>query len=151
MSRELFPFWSAILAAALAQLLKPITYYAVHKEWSWSHCKDSGGMPSSHTAMVTALAVSVGLQEGFSSLLFAVTFTFSCIVIYDAANVRYYSGQNARVTQQLVKDVQKLSNNQLINPIYNIKLKDVLGHRWVEVFCGMILGAAIALIFHFCI
>jgi acid phosphatase family membrane protein YuiD len=151
MPRSLYPFWSAILSCILAQLLKPVTYFYRHHSWSWSHCRDSGGLPSSHSAMVTAMALSVGLEEGFYSTIFAVSFTMACVVIYDAANVRYYSGQNAKVTQQLVKDVQKLSHNELKNPVYNIKLKDVLGHKWVEVFCGMVLGVLIALIFHYCL
>ena len=106
-------------------------------------------MPSSHTAMVTALALSVGLQERFSSTIFAVTLALACIVIYDAANVRYYSGQNIKVTQQLVKDVQEELNTEFTDPIYKIKLKDVLGHKWLEVIAGGILGAFIAIVFHY--
>lgn len=114
------------------------------------HCQDAGGMPSSHSAMVTAMALSVGFRDGFSSALFAVSFTMACVVIYDAANVRYYSGQNIKLTQQLVKDVQEMTHTQLQNPIYNIKLKEVLGHKWAEVLGGMLVGALIASIFHFC-
>ena len=145
----MIPFWSAIIAAVLAQLLKPIIYYLNTHRWNLWLIKDSGGMPSSHTAMVTALALSVGLQERFSSTIFAVTCTFAVIVIYDAANVRYYSGQNIKVTQQLVKDVQENLHTEFDNPIYQIKLKDVLGHKWKEVFGGLLLGALIALIFHY--
>ena len=54
-----------------------------------------------------------------------------------------------KVTQQLVKDVQDNLHTRFQNPIYNIKLKDVLGHKWVEVVAGMFLGAMIALLFHF--
>ena len=106
-------------------------------------------MPSSHTALVTALALSVGLQEAFSSTIFAVTAALAVIVIYDAANVRYYSGQNIKVTQQLVKDVQENLHTEFDDPIYQIKLKDVLGHKWMEVIAGLLLGALIALVFHY--
>lgn len=71
------------------------------------------------------------------------------IVIYDAANVRYYSGQNIRVTQQLVKDVQENLHTEFDDPIYQTKLKEVLGHKWKEIFGGLVLGIMIALIFHF--
>lgn len=149
MIKTMYPFWSAILAALIAQVLKPILYYFKTKKWDIWKVKEAGGMPSSHTALVTALAVSVGLQESFSSTVFAVTLVLAVIVIYDAANVRYYSGQNIKVTQQLVKDVQQELHTEFENPIYKIKLKDVLGHKWMEVLGGGILGAIIALIFHY--
>ena len=149
MIKSMYPFWSAILAAVLAQLLKPIVHYMKTRRWNLWLIKDSGGMPSSHTALVTALALSVGLQEQFSSTIFAVTAALAVIVIYDAANVRYYSGQNIKVTQQLVKDVQEELNTEFTNPIYQIKLKDVLGHKWMEVVGGGILGAFVAIVFHY--
>ena len=149
MIKTMYPFWSAILSAVLAQLLKPIVHYIKTGKWNLWLIKDSGGMPSSHTALVTALALSVGLQEAFSSTIFAVTAALAVIVIYDAANVRYYSGQNIKVTQQLVKDVQEELNTEFTNPIYQIKLKDVLGHKWMEVVGGGILGAFVAIVFHY--
>ena len=149
MIKTMYPFWSAILSAVLAQLLKPIVHYMKTGKWNLWLIKDSGGMPSSHTALVTALALSVGLQEAFSSTIFAVTAALEVIVIYDAANVRYYSGQNIKVTQQLVKDVQEELNTEFTNPIYQIKLKDVLGHKWMEVVGGGILGAFVAIVFHY--
>ena len=149
MLRTMYPFWSAITAAVLAQILKPIIYYIRTRKRNLWLLFDSGGMPSSHTELVSALAISVGLQEQFSSTIFAVTATLAVIVIYDAANVRYYSGQNIRVTQQLVKDVQENLHTEFDNPIYQIKLKEVLGHRWREIFAGFLLGALIALFFHY--
>ena len=149
MIKTMYPFWSAILSAVLAQLLKPIVHYMKTGKWNLWLIKDSGGMPSSHTALVTALALSVGLQEAFSSTIFAVTAALAVIVIYDAANVRSYSGQNIKVTQQLVKDVQEELNTEFTDPIYQIKLKDVLGHKWMEVVGGGILGAFVAIVFHY--
>lgn len=151
MIRSMYPFWSAILSATLAQLLKPFFHYLFNRKWNWCLIKDSGGFPSSHSALVTALALSVGLQERFSSTLFAVSLSLAVIVIYDATHVRYYSGQNIKVTQQLIKDIQVQMDVELENPIYRIKLKDVLGHKWIEVIGGILLGAAVALIFHFSI
>jgi acid phosphatase family membrane protein YuiD len=147
----MYPFWSAIIAALLAQALKPFIYYLRTRKWRPWMIFDSGGMPSSHTALVTALALSVGLQENFSSTLFAVSAALAVIVIYDAANVRYYSGQNIKVTQQLVKDVQENLHTEFDDPIYQIKLKDVLGHRWTECLGGFLLGAALSLIFQYCL
>ena len=149
MIKSMYPFWSAILSAVLAQVLKPVIYYIKDRRWNLHLLIDSGGMPSSHTALVSALALSVGLQERFSSTIFAVTLVLAVIVIYDAANVRYYSGQNIKVTQQLVKDVQENLGTEFDDPIYQTKLKDVLGHKWMEVIGWLVLGALIALIFHY--
>ncbi len=148
MIRTMYPFWSAIISALLAQILKPIFYFVKHHEWRIGLTKDSGGFPSSHSALVSALTLSVGLQEQFSSTIFAVTLAFAVIVVYDAANVRYYSGQNIKITQQLVKDVQDNFNIKFLDPIYSQKIKTVLGHKWFEVFGGIVLGCAVALIFH---
>ena len=142
---HMYCFLSALIADILAQLLKPVFYYIFHKEWKWELCKASGGFPSSHSATVSALALSVGIQESFSSTLFAVTLTFAGIVIYDAANVRYYSGQNIKITQQLIKDVRSQMHIPLIDPIYSTKIKEVLGHNWIEVAGGILLGMIVAL------
>lgn len=147
MIRTMYPFYAAIASALLAQFLKPFIYYLRKREWHWSLVHDSGGFPSSHSALVSALALSVGFQEKFSSTLFAIALALAVIVVYDAANVRYYSGQNIRVTQQLVHDVKQKFDGEFTSPIYNIKLKEVLGHRWVEVIGGITLGCVVALIF----
>lgn len=106
----------------------------------------SGGFPSSHSALVSALAVSVGLTEQFRSSIFAVTLSLAVIVIYDAANVRYYSGQNAKVTQQLIRDLKERYPDLFTDPVYETKLKQVLGHKWREVIGGVLLGITVALI-----
>ncbi len=147
----MYPFWSAIISAVIAQALKPFIFYFRKRVFRWRMAFDSGGFPSSHSALVSALALSVGLQEHFRSTIFAVALTLAVIVIYDAANVRYYSGQNIKITQQLVKDVQESLNTEFDDPIYSIKLKEVLGHKWVEVIGGILLGMTIALIFHYAI
>ncbi|MFQ8582052.1 MAG: divergent PAP2 family protein [Holdemania massiliensis] len=110
---------------------------------------ESGGFPSSHTSTVAALTLAVGITDNFSSTLFAVTLMFSLIVAYDAANVRYYAGQNIRITQQLIKDIQILTQTRLDDPIYLTKVKEVLGHKWIEVFGGILLGLIIAGLMYF--
>lgn len=148
MFRTMYPFWSAITAAVIAQLLKPMLRYPRTHHFDWSLAAAAGGFPSSHSALVSALALSVGLHDKFSSTIFAVTMTLAVIVVYDAANVRYYSGQNIKVTQQLVKDLQENQPSEFNDPIYETKLKDVLGHKWREVIGGILLGCLIALIYH---
>ena len=140
MLQKLFPLIAAILANSIAQLLKPIFHYFKTKTWDWSQVLESGGFPSSHTSLVIGLAFALGLQSNFLSNGFFIALVFSFTVIYDAANVRYYSGQNIRLTKQLIQDVELLMKTNFENPIYQEKVKLVLGHKWVEVFGGILLG-----------
>ena len=140
----MFPFWTSMAALVLAQALKPVFHFLFHHKWVPSLCFSSGAFPSSHSAMVSALTLSVGYQERFTSTLFVVTLVFAIIVIYDAANVRYYAGQNIQITKQLIKDLQVMTEFQLDDPIYFSKVKDVLGHKWTEVIGGIALGLIIA-------
>jgi len=151
--RELFsnmyPFWSLVISVITAQLIKPFIHYATSKKWDWRLAYASGGFPSSHTAGVVALCLSVGLTENFDSTIFAVTLAFTSVVTYDSANVRYYAGQNIRITRQLIKDVQMLTNTKLDDPIYLTRVKEVLGHKYTEVMGGMVHGIIIALLIYF--
>ena len=149
MIRSMYPFWSAATAAILAQVSKPIFYYFKTGTWNWRTMGASGGFPSSHAALVSALTLSVGLNDNFRSTIFAVTAAFAIIVVYDAANVRYYTGQNIRITKQLIKDLQEELPVDLDDPIYETKLKDVIGHKWTEVFGGIILGICVALVYYY--
>ncbi len=141
---SMYPFWACLIAIVSAQLIKPLFYFIREKEFNLSLCHSSGGFPSSHTAGVTSLSLAVGLQENFSSTIFAVTLAFSLIVIYDAANVRYYAGKNIQITQQLIKDFQLLTQTKLEDPIYLTHIKEVLGHKWVEVIGGIFHGLFVA-------
>lgn len=146
---RMYPFYAALSANLLAQMLKPVFHYIRTRQWKPLLVIESGGFPSSHTSTVTALTLAVGIQENFSSTMFAVTLGFSLIVAYDAANVRYYAGQNIKITQQLIKDIQLLTQVQLDDPIYLVKVKEVLGHKWTEVFGGIIVGLMMAAIIYF--
>ena len=145
---NMYPFWAAFIANVVAQALKPLFYYLRTKQWKPMLIIESGGFPSSHTSTVTALTLAVGIQEHFSSTIFAVTLMFGLIVAYDAANVRYYAGQNIRITQQLIKDIQELTKTKLDDPIYLLKIKEVLGHKWTEVIGGFVVGVLLALIIY---
>lgn len=140
----MYAFWAFALAIASAQLIKPLFGYITKRAWKWHLIVESGGFPSSHTAGVTALSLSIGLREGFSSPLFAVVLAFSIIAAYDAANVRYYAGKNIELTQQLIRDIQDLTKLQFDDPIYLTKIKNVLGHKWIEVAGGFVHGVVVA-------
>lgn len=143
---SLYPLVTALLSNILAQVLKTVVYYYRTGKWDFHWVLASGGFPSSHSSTVTALSLSIGIQEGFDSAIFAVTIIFSFIVMYDACHVRYYSGKNIELTQQLVKDLREMTGLHFDDPIYQEKLKNVLGHKFVEVIGGFVVGLAVPLI-----
>ena len=143
---SLYPLGTALLSNILAQVLKTVVYYYRTGKWDFHWVIASGGFPSSHSSTVTALSLSIGIQEGFDSAIFAVTTIFSFIVMYDACHVRYYSGKNIELTQQLVKDLREMTGLHFDDPIYQEKLKNVLGHKFVEVIGGFVVGLAVPLI-----
>ena len=143
---SLYPLVTALLSNILAQVLKTVVYYYRTGKWDFHWVIASGGFPSSHSSTVTALSLSIGIQEGFDSAIFAVTTIFSFIVMYDACHVRYYSGKNIELTQQLVKDLREMTGLHSDDPIYQEKLKNVLGHKFVEVIGGFVVGLAVPLI-----
>ena len=143
---SLYRLVTALLSNILAQVLKTVVYYYRTGKWDFHWVIASGGFPSSHSSTVTALSLSIGIQEGFDSAIFAVTTIFSFIVMYDACHVRYYSGKNIELTQQLVKDLREMTGLHFDDPIYQEKLKNVLGHKFVEVIGGFVVGLAVPLI-----
>ena len=134
--------FAALIGWFLAQAFKIPIYYLVEKEWDWHRFHGSGGMPSSHTAMVVAATIMLGALNGFDQPLFAIAAVFSSVVMYDATGVRRETGRQAEVINQILQDV-------LINgrPISDVELKELVGHKPIEVACGAILGIVIAAVY----
>jgi acid phosphatase family membrane protein YuiD len=128
----------ALLAWTLAQVIKIPLNYALRREWDWSLVLSSGGMPSSHTALVTGVSIGIGLQEGFASPLFAIAGVVAMIVIYDATGVRRHAGDHARVLNLMIDEL--LTGH----PLAEKELKEVLGHTPREVVGGLLLGTLVA-------
>lgn len=106
---------------------------------------ETGGMPSSHSAMVTALATGVGLTQGFGSPLFAVCAVFALIVMYDATGVRHSSGQQARLLNELVGELRAVVREGFAP----LPLRVLMGHTYLEVLVGSVLGIVVGwLSFH---
>lgn len=122
-----------------AQFLKVIFTLITTKSFDISRFVGSGGMPSSHSSLVTSLTTAIGLTEGFSSPIFALAFGFACITMYDAAGVRYAVGEQGKILNQIVSDIQN-------NVFREEKFKELVGHTPKEVIAGAILGIAIAFI-----
>ncbi|KAJ0432077.1 hypothetical protein HanIR_Chr17g0855341 [Helianthus annuus] len=92
-----FPLLSALLAFAIAQSIKVFTTWYKEKRWDLKQLLGSGGMPSSHSATVVALAVAVGFQDGVGGTTFAIALILACVVMYDATGVRLQAGRQAEV------------------------------------------------------
>ena len=135
---------SGLLAAFIAQFLKVVIYLCTHKKINFKIFTTTGGMPSSHTAGVIALSTSVAIIDGIDSMLFAVSFGFSLVIMQDAAGLRRAAGKTAATLNRLVDEF--IQRNQEIKPYAT--LKELLGHTPLEVFCGMILGIIIPFIVH---
>ena len=134
--------WCAVCGWFAAQALKIPTYWLVEKKWDLTRCFGSGGMPSSHTAFVVALAIMTGWIAGLDSPEFAATVVLACIVMYDASGVRRETGLQAEVINAIIKKV--FVNGE---PITDVELKELIGHTKLEVIGGFIVGVLVALLF----
>ncbi len=132
----------AILSWLVAQILKVFVSLFNEKKLNLSKVFSSGGMPSSHTAFVMTLTVSIGQTQGYDTPLFAAVAVLSFIVMYDAANVRLEAGKQAAILNKLIETLE--------DPTLNAekKLKELLGHTKLQVGAGAILGIIIALLFY---
>ncbi|ESR60845.1 hypothetical protein KPL70_003861 [Citrus sinensis] len=109
------------------------------KRWDSKKMLDSGGMPSSHSATVSALAVAIGLQEGSGSPSFAIAVVLACIVMYDASGVRLHAGRQAELLNQIVCEFPPDHPLSSVRP-----LRELLGHTPLQVVAGGILGCVVA-------
>ncbi|AZT90420.1 divergent PAP2 family protein [Caldicellulosiruptor changbaiensis] len=124
----------------IAQCLKIIITFFVTHQIDFKKFISSGGMPSSHSAFACGLSTAVGFIDGFSSTSFAISLTFTLIVMYDAAGVRREAGKQAQTLNELIE--------MYFSPHYKPqhKLKELIGHKPTEVFVGALLGILIATI-----
>ena len=134
---------AALTAWLIAQVLKVLIEYLQLKRWNWALVFQAGGMPSSHSAMVSASALSIGLMVGFGTAVFAVSAIFAMIVIYDATGVRRESGKQAVLINSIIEEFSKGK----IPP--QDKLKEVLGHTPGEAILGTLLGLSIGFVIGF--
>jgi acid phosphatase family membrane protein YuiD len=100
-------------------------------------------MPSAHSASVTALTLGIALTQGWSSPLFTISLVFALIVMYDATGVRRAAGKQAEMLNKIVDDIYANGKVRLE------KLKEILGHDPIEVFCGAGLAVVVTLLTHY--
>jgi len=130
-----------VVAWTIAQTAKVIIYSVRQRRLNLRVLAVTGGMPSSHSAIVMAMTTAVGKYAGVTSASFAIALIFSFVVMYDAAGLRRAAGRQAAVLNRLVEDLVHMRGVQ------EQKLRELLGHTPVEVLVGAVLGVAAGLIF----
>ncbi|MBT3315469.1 MAG: divergent PAP2 family protein [Anaerolineae bacterium] len=136
-------FLSSVIAWALAQIIKVPAEYFRTQRVNWALLLSSGGMPSSHSALMVGATYGAGLFVGFDSPVFAVIFPITMIVIYDATGVRRQAGFHAEKINLLIREL--LSGDFKAEK----KLREVLGHTPLEALFGVLLGLAVGQILWF--
>jgi len=119
---------------AVAQALKVIYHLAVQRKLDLRLLTSAGGMPSSHSAFVSALATAVGLREGWDSSAFAICVVFASVVMYDAAGVRRAASRQASILNRILDE---LFSGQ---PLSEERLLELIGHTPIQVVVGAALG-----------
>lgn len=133
---------STMLSWILAQLIKVPVEYLLYKRWDWALLLNAGGMPSSHSALMTAVATSIGLNVGWDSPMFALALAIAGIVVYDATGVRRQAGLHAERINQIVRELLHLKKLEEDQVSY---LREIIGHTPGEAVAGVFFGTLIAL------
>ncbi|MBD5151662.1 MAG: divergent PAP2 family protein [Oscillibacter sp.] len=131
----------ALLAWFLAQLIKVILDLVILRKWDVKRFVSSGGMPSSHSALVVAATTAIGKLYGIQSPDFALAVIVSAVVMYDACNVRRSAGDTAKLVNQILAHVEKLTAEDFADD-----LREVMGHTPLQVLMGALLGLGVGLL-----
>ena len=124
----------AVSAWAAAQVLKLLIAWAVYRKLDLTYLTTGGGMPSSHSALVCACAVSAAFETGLDSPVFAVAAVLAFIVMYDAAHVRLETGKQAKVLNQLMRNLGEGRPET-----FEEDLKELIGHTPLQVAVGAVI------------
>lgn len=136
------PLVSALISMILAQIIKVPLNLFVNRTWNPALAFSTGGMPSSHSAAAASLAASIGIINGLDSSLFAIAAVVCAITMYDAAGIRRHAGLHAALLNRIAKNLSQ--DTQEETPA--AQLKELLGHRPVEVLAGLVLGIVVSFI-----
>ncbi len=130
-----------LLAWFLAQLIKVLLEAVLARRLNLRLFVSSGGMPSSHSALVVACTAAIGKLEGVQGGLFALSVIVAAVVMYDACNVRRSAGDTARLVNQILAHVEKLTAEDFADD-----LREVMGHTPLQVLMGALLGLGVGLL-----
>ena len=134
---------TGLFSAFSAQLIKFGAYWIASKKLDFKWLFQTGGMPSSHSSAMTAMATSVGFISGFNSVDFAISLGIALVVMYDAACVRRAAGRMAGILNKITEDFY-----QHHPETFPDRLRELLGHTPFEVFVGALFGVLIAIAVH---
>lgn len=130
------PLLAAISASALVQVVKVLLVLLIERRWAPERVLETGGMPSAHSASVSALATSVGMIYGMDHPFFAIVVVFATIVMYDATGIRRAAGHHAELLNDLVEELAHLFDEGFRPRA----LKTLLGHTYPQVLAGALIG-----------
>ena len=134
-----------VIAWAGAQLIKTLLILWIEKRFVPERLLGSGGMPSSHSATVCALAVSTAFLYTIHSFEFSISLVLAIIVMHDAMNVRLETGKQAKVLNAMIKE----NPFEWQGDVFEQHLKELVGHTPTQVVCGALFGIIVAVIVHF--
>jgi acid phosphatase family membrane protein YuiD len=135
--------WITLGVTLLAQFLKVLLVLLIDRKVDIKRMTETGGMPSSHSAAVSCLAISMGLTRGFDSAYFTISAVLAIIVIYDATGIRQAAGKHAEILNEITRELA-----DLIEHGYQPQtLKTLLGHTYPQAIAGIILGVSAAFTF----
>ncbi len=134
--------WITLLSWAIAQSIKIVIGLARREKFNFYWILRTGGMPSAHSAAVSALALSLGKEIGYSSAVFALAAILALITMFDAQTWRRSIGVQARILNLIMDDIQKRKK------IEEYHLKELVGHTPFEVFMGALVGLVTFLLFY---
>lgn len=134
-------FFVVLFAWVFSCVLKGFLVWLKDKKLDMTRFMGPGGMPSSHSTIVTALAICVGIKSGFDSTEFVICCVLALVVMYDASGIRRAAGQQAKMINMIIDTWEET------DPLEKqIRLKELLGHTPLEVIAGACLGAVIAVL-----
>lgn len=135
-----FPFLVSAVAWAISHSIKFVNKSITEKRIAWEQWVAAGGMPSSHAAIMTSLTFALAIINGTDSSEFALSFVLTVIIMHDASGVRQHAGQQAVIINKILKEV--FHGKHPLNQLQ--KLKEVIGHKPIEVIIGGALGVVVS-------
>ena len=134
--------WVTLISWFIAQGSKIVMGVIEKRRFNFSWLLGTGGMPSSHSAAVSSLAVCVGKEEGFASPFFAICFIFALVTMFDAQTWRRSIGVQASILNRMMDDLHEGRQ------IGQQRLKELVGHTPIEVFVGALIGIVVPLVIY---
>lgn len=136
-------FMSAFIAGGAAQTFKFVLASLKARQFCWRELFTAGGMPSGHSALVSALAFAIGMTEGFDAPYAMIAFGLGLIVLVDAVTIRRAAGEHARLLNRIVSHLNNINEEDRLEAA---KLEERLGHSRREMLTGVVFGAVIAFV-----